>query len=757
MNNLYWKNIRYLMILSGFLLCGSAFSQQKVKTDTIKSKITNKDHKDDRNVMLNAAKSNQPREVNIGLPASVGGTTVLENGLPVVYYFWPELSPKTWRQDVMINKSKLHDLGQTVIQIGDVGFSVSTFDNLGTDKFQGTGILNSNHFGLLRGDLNLSGALNQKGTKFSVGAYLNFDPGTFKAKGLPKYYSDKTQMYKGALTQDYSFNGGTGTVSVMYKYINTQGVSGYLYAPFLYKKGGKTEELAEFKMGGDSYFETSGRIMLKDAYTGEYVNRNVVKDCGAASHTFDLIWKNTLNNGLHINLASRYHASKVGFYLPSMTGVASVGSTQYTYADTGEKYTGSNVQAVLAIASKKRPIDTFMATLEIGKKSGSHDWNIGLNQWNYSVDRYTAEGVIYYQEVAANPRKLIKAGSGVDQYGNMFGGLDYHNGSENKTALFITDKWDISDIFTLNLGVRMEYLNLRGDYQDRKWTSQNENLNGTKTKIKKDWLNKSFMLSGIYKMTGSFGLLGDITYNEQAGCLDKYTVGEDPNIKQSRIPEAGLGVYFNHPMISLVSKATFIQRDQYRQLLTFTNPNNISDIKRTMPSYKIQTLGWTTDILTSPFKGFELHLLVTIQAPKYLDFADKVAFSDGSVVEYNFNDKTVTGISKVLLEIDPSYTWRDLRIWASARYFSKQYLNKPNTLPLESHWETFAGASYKLNKYLNFNITAVNLLNQRGASGAIPGGDLITTDKAAESKYNTIMTGKYIRPFTLEFGVKYRF
>lgn len=56
--------------------------------------------------------------------------------------------------------------------------------NLGTDKFQGKGSLNSNHFGLMRGDINLSGPINQKGLKFSVGAYGSFDPGTFKPKGI---------------------------------------------------------------------------------------------------------------------------------------------------------------------------------------------------------------------------------------------------------------------------------------------------------------------------------------------------------------------------------------------------------------------------------------------------------------------------------------------------------------------------------------------------------------------------------------------
>lgn len=747
------KNLAALIAVAALLSSGTVLAQENAVADTIKVK-TSSEHKSDRNVMLNAANNTGPRDVNIGLPASVGGTTVLENGLPVVYFFWPELPTKAWRQDAMINKVQLLDLGQTAIQIGDVGFSVSTFDNLGTDKLTGIAALNSNHFGLLRGDVNLSGPLNKKGLQFSVGAHLNFDPGTFDAQGLPKYYSDKTQMYKAALTQNYSFQGGKGTITALYKYTNTEGLR-QSYAPFMYKKGGKIEEIDGFKMGGDSYYENTGMIMLKDAFTGEYVNRNVIKDYGTESHTGDLIWKNTLDNGLHINLISRYHAAKVGNYLPLMTGINTVGSDKYTYAETGEAYMGNDVQGVLVLGTKRRPLKSLMSTLEIGKKSGNHDWNIGLNQWNYQINKYATEGAIYYQEVAANPRKLIKAGSDVNDFGNMSGGLEYHNGSENKTALFITDKWEVADALTLSLGARVEYQNLRGDYQDRELNL--DNLNGPKTKINKDWLNKAFMLNAVYRVTNTFGLLGEANYNEQGGHLENYNVGADPNIKQSKIPGAGFGVYFNHPMISLVSKATYIQRDEYRTTVNFSNPNNPTDVRREITSYDIQTLGWTTDILASPFKGFDLHLLVTVQSPKYKNFSGEVAFPDGTVSKYDFSDKIVTGVSKVLLEIDPSYTWENLRVWGSARYFSKQYFNKPNTLDLEGRWETFAGANYKLNKFLDFNVTVVNLLNQRGASGSIPDGDLITTTEAAESKYNTIMSGTYIRPFTVEFGMKYHF
>lgn len=733
----------------------------------------------DRNVMLNAANNTGPRDVNIGLPASVGGTTVLENGLPVVYFFWPEIPTKAWRMDATTDKIVLYDLGQTAINIGDVGFSVGTYNNMGTEKFQGHGSLNSNHFGLLRGDINLSGPIGQKGLMYTAGAYLNFDPGTFKAKGLPKYYSDKTQLYKMGLTQNYKMDGLTGSITAFYKYANVQGLR-QSYAPFIYEKGGKIKELNGFKMGSDSYYLRTDKITLQDAFTGDYVQRDILKDYGSESHTLDFIWKNKLSNGLDINFIGRYHNAKTGNYLPVMTGVYSAqgnSNVRYAYED-GTVYTGDNYQSVMILASKKTPIQSFTSKLEVKKTSGNHDWTVGLDQWNYNIDKFATESATYNQEVAANPRKLIKQqydattntwSSTMNPYGNNVGGLEYHNGSENKTALYFLDKWDVTDLFQLNLGARLECQTLNGDYQDRTAIdpatgSVYTNLNGPKIAINKTWWNKAFMLSGVYKVTGQFGVLAEASYNEQGGHLENYNIGVDPNIKQSKIPEAGIGVFFNHstpgasflPSLSVVSKATYIKRDEFRTTVNFSHPTK-DETTRESTSYDIQTVGWTTDMVATLFKGFDLHLLLTLQNPKYKNYSGSVKWADGAVTDYNFSDKIVTGVSKVLIEIDPSYKWNDLRVWASARYFSKQYINKPNTLDLEGRWETFAGANYSINKNFDVNVTVVNLLNQRGASGSVPDGDLLLTNEAAEQKEGSIMSGTYIRPFTVEFGVKFRF
>ena len=55
----------------------------------------------DRNVMLNAASANGPREIQIGLPSA--DVNVLENGLPVTYATNPHTVNATWRSDASLS------------------------------------------------------------------------------------------------------------------------------------------------------------------------------------------------------------------------------------------------------------------------------------------------------------------------------------------------------------------------------------------------------------------------------------------------------------------------------------------------------------------------------------------------------------------------------------------------------------------------------------------------------------------------------
>ena len=101
-----------------------------------------------------------------------------------------------------------------------------------------------------------------------------------------------------------------------------------------------------------------------------------------------------------------------------------------------------------------------------------------------------------------------------------------------------------------------------------------------------------------------------------------------------------------------------------------------------------------------------------------------------------------------------------MRLWTSFRYFSKQYANVGNSLFFNSHWETFGGIDYTVNKNLTLSGTVINFLNQKGASGSISGTELITKADLLDNpdKFkNIVMNGSYLRPLTFELKAVIRF
>ena len=182
---------------------------QSEQTDSLR---TRSKEESGRNVMLNAASANGPREISIGLPG--GDVNVLENGLPVVYNNNPHNINTHWRGDGSLAHTGLLKISETAITTGNIGYAVNSFDQLGTGAtrpFGGQVNYNTNHFGKQQFDLNVNGALG-KGWFYSGSTYQNFDPGTFKLRFAQ--YQDRTEIYKFALTKEYA--SGRGRFSAVY-------------------------------------------------------------------------------------------------------------------------------------------------------------------------------------------------------------------------------------------------------------------------------------------------------------------------------------------------------------------------------------------------------------------------------------------------------------------------------------------------------------------------------------------------------------
>ena len=174
-------NFYHLSLRLGALLLVTlpAFSIVSAQDDNSNKKDNGNKEESNRNVMLNAASANGPREIQIGLPSA--DVNVLENGLPVTYATNPRSVNSLWRGDASLSHQGLLKIAETAITTGNIGYAVNSFTQLGQDGFHGTLNYKTNHFGLQEMSLNMNGSFGN-GWYYSGSMYQNSDPGTFKIK-----------------------------------------------------------------------------------------------------------------------------------------------------------------------------------------------------------------------------------------------------------------------------------------------------------------------------------------------------------------------------------------------------------------------------------------------------------------------------------------------------------------------------------------------------------------------------------------------
>ena len=742
---------RKKLLLPSLLAVASIFPTLSANADTLNKSLialedTTKTASNDHGVMLNAKDATEPRQVEIGLPMSY--TAVSVDGLPAVYYYWPNTTSNHWRGEQLLARQGLQNIATTAIKFGEIGYGVDSYMERGGEKFKGKLKYQTNTFGAQNFDLNLSGKLAKK-TYFTLSTYQNFDPGSMNLKFTN--YIDRAQFYTAGLT--HLFNDDRGRFSVFYKYNETHPLTALAnYAPFTYDGDGKVSELKNFRMGRDSYLPVDGMMQYRDVKTGKLVTDNLYDIIKTRTHEATALLDYDLGNNLSLAVKGKFSHSKghsgdqltMGFYEDA----------DATYADNGDAFHGTIQRRLSQINAFCVKDALFVAELQ--KKTASHDWAFGINELYSNID-YARSTTQYYHEVAPNPRKLVYNGV---EYANLNGSTEYDKGFENKLAAYVNDTWRVSRNFRMGYGARVELFNLGVDYiGDKRFSDFHIGANYTDAEGNKKTvgtthhtntgLNYAVSVSPTYNITHNFGLTGEINFLRQYRHLEAYSGTTLPYYNNRPFILGRAGIFFNSSFVNLVSAFTYARRTNDYSRLTVMSENPNEDPVMVGASSGIETMGWTTDAMFTPFKGFTFHAMVTLQSPKYTGYKFE-AFNKN----YDFSGKTVTKQSKIIVELDPNYTFDRFNIWASFRYYGKQYANVGNSVYFNGRWETFAGASYKASKMLTFNVNVVNFLNQRGAQGTIPGSELITDG----SQYaGTIMAGNYIRPFTVEFGAKLNF
>ena len=769
------------ILLVSSLGCGTLWAQQ---TENSEGKATSSSKEEgNRNVMLNAASANGPREIQIGLPSA--DVNVLENGMPITYATNPHSVNSMWRSDASLSHVGLLKISETAITTGNIGYAVNSFTQLGQKGFHGTLNYKSNHFGMQEFSLNLNGEVTDD-WYYSANMYQDFDPGTFKIRSTP--FQDRTQIYKVALTKRY--HEGRGEVTALYHYSNSHPVYNYATqsAPFIYVGDGSVKEFGDFALGTTSYLPTDNEMVYRDMRTGE-VRRTTLYDASLNKGSeFSLMNTYQWDNGLEWKAMLKYdHAMGSLVYQTPMSLDQNAAGIRYLYESADgsmQPYAGQYVQSRMSCLNRGF-IDEVMFTTELSKQLDNGIWRLGFNEWYYDID-YTSNTTMYDQSVPSDgsyPVRLYNAdyatytqrtyGGNGYYYDFNRNASEYYKGHENKVAVYFTHDWNITDDLNVYYGARLEYQALRsenaavrnatGEYVGRfaNYYLGATAPDGTKivpTDLSYDWFNYAFSAAATYKLTDRFGFTGDFTYITQHPRIENFAPATLPNTDKVSVPLGRAGIYYNNSWLSLTSLFSYISKTNNNSTLNLQHQTaSGNEILAAPLTYDIKTLGWTTDVVAHPFKGFDLHFLFTYQKPTYKKYETSVTFSDGYVGEINATGNIVAEIPQVIVEIDPSYMITDdLKIWTSFRYFSKTYANINDAYYFNGRWETFGGLNWQVNEKLALGCTVVNFLNQTGAKGSIAGAELIEKEDA-DQYAGHVMAGSYIRPFTIEFTASLKF
>jgi hypothetical protein len=741
---------RFILTVLGIALSVTGFAQ---KTDS-KNNDSNKES-GDRGVMLNAEAASVPRDISIGLPTSDGGASICEDGVKHSYSFVK--GRYHWAGGNSYENIRLRSLAESIIKTGDIGIVLESTSKTGGDKFEGAFTFKTSTFGQINFDGAVSGPI-RKGWYYAVGAFVNLDPTSVNAPG--RTFVENRQIFKAAITKRWS----NAEINLFYKFsLSKDNLGGYSEAPFIYNGDGSVSALDGFKIGRTRYFPADDHITYMDLMTGETKSGNMGKMDDRQIH--DILLKGRYNTesgwllkgSLHACLSPKDNwAKSVLSGIDNAEGGFLKNGKAITLSD-GTPYSGAIQNRVVSIVDAKSM--DFTALFEAEKKWRKHELDLGLELATiHQYERTSATKMAH--TVSADPQRLYLDSQ--ETWGHNMN-AQYVAGHRNTATLYGFHNWNITDRLFIKTGVRVRALNqscdgahnLNGDTSNKK-TDGYYLTNGV-AKITNVTLNRveaSATLSGSYRLAKGLFLMGEGFYSKTNKVMSYFKATNVPALRSIGNAMGRGGLMYENKWMDITGMVSYITCWNCAATVSVTERiNGQSETLDHTAQYGMGNLGFNMDG-NFHWEGFNLHLMCTVQDPKYKNYDNTFVFSDGSTKTISYNGKYATGISRVELEIDPSYTYKDWRFWLSARYFSRQYASRTNLAYFNGRWETFGGVDWKVIPGLKLSLNVVNWLFQTGPKGSIDSVDTISDPAELQG---ILMSGKYMRPFEVNLSVSYKF
>lgn len=713
--------------------------------------------KENSAIFFNASSDSKPREVSLGLPTNNSSAVqIFEDGLPVSYYIYHSFPYKSWHGGASASTTGSIGPMETAMRYGEINNYVDSYNKIGSEKFGGALNYTFGIWGQHKVDFNIAGPI-AGGWQYSLSTYQNFDPGSNHI--ATPYIKDRHQFYKAVISKSWP----RGTAALVYQYVDYMSIAEN-YGPFIFVGDGSVLPYNGFDLGKDSYRPDEGYVSYMDFLTGEMKTMNIKDANRDKSHHLTLRLDFDLGNGVQLNVRSRFKHAVSQRGAGTLAGIDDVTEESgYTFID-GSIYTGLLQKRMLLHFDAFET--SWINNAELSFSRGNHDFRAGLD-YCFNHGGTTSSSSIFSHEVCKDPKTLLNHG---EKYYNYNTGGEYYNGYENKVAAYFKDSWSAGGRLMAEAFLRLEGLSIHGkaannigeDTSNTRYSGFNLTM-GKITHFSETYLNGALGAQVTYRIVGGLSAQADATATRIHSNIFNYGGFYDPSTDPTDTYLIRGGFAYKNDWINLLSQLNYIHQSNYNTRSVFQHvlqkeaggyPAGYTESVSLPQTYGISSLGWVTDAMITPAKGLSFHVQFTLRNPKYENFIFSPTFSDGVTEYHDFSGKNVTNLHKVEVTFDPSYSFGPWRIWLNTRYISKQYINKTNSLYFKGRVETFGGADYRLSKKIKLSLNIINLLNQKGASGRISSADLV---EDASIYKNYVMSGTFIRPFTVEMSVNISF
>ena len=396
---------------------------------------------------------------------------------------------------------------------------------------------------------------------------------------------------------------------------------------------------------------------------------------------------------------------------------------------------------------KDNTADEWMNQLVIRKKTEKHDINFGTSLGFSNTSHFTT-GSFAFVSYEPNPKMLsvrienpgqptlsLSDSNGVSNYGGLF--FVNAEAKVGQMATFANDRWSISDKIHLDLGLRYETINHKGNKDRFAPFSQNGGIDGDPS---------TAYDNGVLASTGNKDHF-DYNYNYLSySAAINYRFDENTALfarfsKGNKAPE--LNYYFNNfSNVPINQKGTIqkiIQTEIGAKLnakqFAFTGTSFWSKLKDVgITNFEFDdsnnsifytpilfnssdTYGFEWESVYTPINYWEFSFNGVIQNPKatnwkIYDAAGTADTSDDSMIDYSGN--VLPFNPKLMFNLGTRFQKNKVSSFLKWQYLGKRQGNVANGFELASYSVFNLGAGYRINKNLSTNLIVTNLFNSDG-------------------------------------------